>query len=73
MNVPGPDERFGFGGPCFPKDTRALHEYSKNIGSEFSLLEAAIKTNNAIRSVYNTVTEEKDQNINFEMMESNIC
>lgn len=67
MNVPGPDERFGFGGPCFPKDTRALHEYSKNIGSEFNLLQVAIKTNNTIRSVYNTVTErEKDQNINFE-------
>ena len=24
MNVPGPDGRYGFGGPCFPKDVKAL-------------------------------------------------
>ncbi len=66
MSVPGPDGRLGFGGPCFPKDTRALLEYSKNIGSEFSLLSSAISINNIIRSEYNNPTQrEKDQNINF--------
>mgnify|MGYP003927263177 FL=1 len=66
MSVPGPDGRLGFGGPCFPKDTRALLEYSKNIGAEFSLLSSAINVNNTIRSEYNNPTQrEKDQNINF--------
>ena len=36
MNVPGPDGRYGFGGPCFPKDVSALLEYSKEIGNELS-------------------------------------
>ena len=33
MNVPGPDGRYGFGGPCFPKDVNALIKYSKEIDS----------------------------------------
>ena len=28
-DVPGPDGRYGFGGPCFPKDVNALIKYSK--------------------------------------------
>jgi UDPglucose 6-dehydrogenase len=66
MDVPGHDLRLGFGGPCFPKDTRALYEYSKEIDSEFKLLLKAIEINNSMRSEYNGVTErEKEQNINF--------
>ncbi len=66
MDVPGPDGRKGFGGPCFPKDTNALVEYSKNLKSEFSLLKKAISVNDKIRLMYNDVTErEKEQNINF--------
>lgn len=67
MQVPGPDGRKGFGGPCFPKDTNALYKYSKEIGVNFRLLNEAINTNNIIRSKYNELTSrEAEQNINFE-------
>ena len=47
--VPGPDGKFGFGGSCFPKDTRAIVAYSKNKHSPLSLLDEAVKINDAIR------------------------
>ena len=66
MNVPGPDGRHGFGGPCFPKDVKALIEYSKEVGSELSLLNKANTINNNIRAQYNDATvREKEQNIKF--------
>tara|TARA_Y100000389_G_scaffold72636_1_gene69411 strand:+ start:29346 stop:30254 length:909 start_codon:yes stop_codon:yes gene_type:complete len=48
MNVPGPDGQFGFGGNCFPKDTRAFVEESRN-SSMLTLLNAAIQLNNSMR------------------------
>jgi len=66
MNVPGPDGRYGFGGPCFPKDVNALIEYSKEIDCELSLLKKANTINNNIRAKYNDLTErEKEQNIKY--------
>ncbi len=66
MQVPGHDERKGFGGACFPKDTSALYDYSKEINSEFKLLKKAIKLNNELRAEYNDpLDREKEQNINF--------
>ena len=66
MNVPGPDGRYGFGGPCFPKDVSALIEYSKEIGFELNLLTKANTINNNIRAQYNDLTErEKEQNIKY--------
>ena len=66
MQVPGPDGRLGFGGPCFPKDTKALLQYSKNIGEPLKLLEKCISVNNNIRSQYNSLSKrEEEQNINF--------
>jgi len=66
MDVPGPDGRYGFGGPCFPKDVRALIEYSKEIGNELSLLKKANNINNNIRAQYNDLTaREIEQNINY--------
>jgi UDPglucose 6-dehydrogenase len=38
---PGP----GFGGSCFPKDTKALIKIAQNAGYEFGVLEAVVKTN----------------------------
>tara|TARA_B100000925_G_scaffold199843_1_gene151413 strand:+ start:20 stop:871 length:852 start_codon:yes stop_codon:yes gene_type:complete len=66
MSVPGPDGRYGFGGPCFPKDVEALIQYSQEIGSELTLLNKANSINNNIRAQYNDVTvREKEQNIKF--------
>ena len=66
MSVPGPDGRYGFGGPCFPKDVKALIQYSQEIGSELTLLKKANSINNNIRAKYNDVTvREKEQNIKF--------
>ena len=66
MNVPGPDGRYGFGGPCFPKDVSALIEFSKEIGYELSLLKKANIINNSIRAQYNDLTSrEIEQNIKY--------
>ena len=66
MSVPGPDGRYGFGGPCFPKDVSALIKYSKEIGSELSLLKKANTINNNIRAQYNDLTvREIEQNISY--------
>ena len=66
MNVPGSDQRLGFGGACFPKDTNALLKFSKDIDAEFSLLKNVILLNNRIRGEYNEPTKrEKEQDINF--------
>jgi UDP-glucose 6-dehydrogenase len=67
MQVPGPDGRLGFGGPCFPKDTKALLHFSKDIGKPLNLLEKCISVNNNIRSQYNYLSRrETEQNINFD-------
>ena len=66
MSVPGPDGRYGFGGACFPKDVNAIIDYSKEVGSELSLLKKANSINNNIRAQYNEVTSrEREQNIRF--------
>jgi UDPglucose 6-dehydrogenase len=43
--VPGPDGKFGFGGSCFPKDTKALVAHAKATGAPLELLEKAIQRN----------------------------
>lgn len=66
MDVPGHDNRKGFGGACFPKDTHAFNEYSKKINKGFTLLDSVIQINNEIRSQYKNLTErEKEQDIFF--------
>ncbi len=40
---PGP----GYGGSCFPKDTKAVVETGKTFGVEMSLIDAAVKANEA--------------------------
>jgi len=58
MQVPGPDGLLGFGGSCFPKDIQALAwEY------DLPILDAVIESNNKIRSQYDSIKREKDQNI----------
>ena len=67
MNVPGHDNRKGFGGACFPKDSLALVKYSVDLNSKMDLLSKAIKINNKIRSSYEALdTRESVQNVSFE-------
>lgn len=59
--VPGPDGRYGFGGACFPKDTRALiTEYP-----DFTILEEVVHSNNQIRSRYKLDPREAEQQVKF--------
>lgn len=51
MNVPGPDGHFGFGGHCFPKDTKALSEYAEGLGVPHDLLDTAIELNDKMRDL----------------------
>jgi len=48
--VPGDNDEFGFGGACFPKDTKAFSSYSNSVGHPFDLLDAVIKQNTNFRS-----------------------
>ena len=66
MQVPGPDGRYGFGGACFPKDTKAFYENSLSLKSPLHILKKVIDLNNDIRGSYKSATDrENDQNINF--------
>jgi nucleotide sugar dehydrogenase len=47
--VPGPDQSFGFGGMCFPKDTNAILEYAKSQGVVLNVLNEAVKKNSLLR------------------------
>jgi UDPglucose 6-dehydrogenase len=42
---PGP----GFGGSCFPKDTRAVVQIARDLGLEFRIVEAVLEVNRATR------------------------
>ena len=66
MNVPGHDGKKGFGGACFPKDSSALLKYAESLEIELTVLRAAIKTNNKIRSEYSALdSREIEQNISY--------
>ena len=50
MKVPGPDGKFGFGGHCFPKDTKAFLNYANKQNVKLDVLKTAVKINNATRT-----------------------
>jgi nucleotide sugar dehydrogenase len=54
-DVPGPDGQLSYGGLCFPKDTNALLQYMKSIGSEHMVLEAVVKERNVMRDDHDNV------------------
>lgn len=66
--VPGPDNKRGFGGACFPKDVAALTAYS----DKFSLLEHVLDVNNEYRKEYDLDSREIEQNISFDKGETNV-
>ena len=51
LMVPGPDGEFGFGGNCFPKDTKAFLKYADEVGVSLSILARAVFKNKRIRGV----------------------
>ena len=50
MQVPGSDNKFGYGGKCFPKDSQAFLNYSDLKGNNLKLLKKSIKINKKIRN-----------------------
>lgn len=49
LAVPGPDNYFGFGGMCFPKDTEALIKYADSVKIDLNILKTAVKKNSLLR------------------------
>jgi UDPglucose 6-dehydrogenase len=49
--VPGPDGLLGYGGACFPKDTKALNEYMKQKESPNQVLNSVIQECDSIRNI----------------------
>jgi nucleotide sugar dehydrogenase len=49
-NIPGPDGKLGYGGACFPKDTKALYQYMKSQNLDSIVLESVIKQNEKVRN-----------------------
>lgn len=47
--VPGPDGKRGWGGACFPKDTKALETFALSHGLKMHTLTGAINTNLRVR------------------------
>ena len=67
MQVPGHDGKKGFGGACFPKDSIAFAMFAENLGIDMTALKNSIKTNNKIRSTYDTIeVRESEQSITFD-------
>jgi UDPglucose 6-dehydrogenase len=48
--VPGPDGQLSYGGLCFPKDTNALNELMKSLGTPNAVMDAVIQERNTMRS-----------------------
>jgi UDPglucose 6-dehydrogenase len=59
--VPGFDSKRGFGGSCFPKDTKAFLSYTDTL----SVLQEAVSVNNKYRQNYTLDDREIAQNIKF--------
>jgi UDPglucose 6-dehydrogenase len=47
--VPGPDGLQGWGGACFPKDTKAFREYAIGLNKPITVLDSAMDYNKTVR------------------------
>ncbi len=61
--VPGPDGRKGYGGACFPKDTKAFSAFGQG---ELTVLDEVIKSNNKYRKQYDLDDREKEQKVKYD-------
>ena len=59
--VPGLDNKRGYGGACFPKDTSALF----NLDKGFTLLGECVRINNEYRSQYELDQREIEQHVDY--------
>lgn len=48
-HVPGPDGHRGFGGMCFPKDTKSFVKYSTDLNTPITIVDAAIEYNKIVQ------------------------
>ena len=61
--VPGPDNRRGYGGACFPKDTNAFSQFANG---QFEVLNTIIELNNNYRKQYDLDDREKEQKVQYD-------
>ena len=54
-DVPGPDGLLSYGGLCFPKDTNALLQHMKTLGTPHKVLEATVDERNEMRDDHDNV------------------
>jgi UDP-glucose 6-dehydrogenase len=47
--IPGPDDNISYGGACFPKDTKALLHYMKEIEVPHEVLDACVREREKMR------------------------
>ena len=68
INVPGPDNDFGFGGKCFPKDLNALIYLARESGYRPHLLEEVWRLNERVRKNkdWNNIPGATSENNNFQ-------
>ena len=59
--VPGYDGKRGFGGACFPKDTKAFTLFDKDL----TLLEKCVTINNEYRKQYDLDEREESNNVDY--------
>lgn len=62
--VPGFDGRRGYGGACFPKDTKAFNHFDTH--NDLTVLAEVIRSNNRYRNKYEKDDREKEQNVHYD-------
>lgn len=75
LNAIGSDSRignkylgygYGFGGPCFPRDNKAIYHYAKNNGFNFRLCETTDTMNNDhLQNQFQSIINKKINNYEF--------
>jgi len=75
LNAIGSDSRignkylgygYGFGGPCFPRDNKAIYHYAKNNGFDFHLCETTDKLNNDhLQNQFQSIINKRVSNYEF--------